>query len=979
MVPLESAELGHIGGFQRPLRAMLGTIILAALHVPLAAAGPVSQDVPVPGGTAAFARALGIDPTPDRGRFMAELSRLAYDAEGRNPTAAAFLQTLRQAFLKGQHPSIKSDGPPELVPVPLTVDVWGTAIFRRRVAPDELVMSIVADRQAALICHGLASLDDETLQFFVDHASVLTRLYERAAPIFAVFSSNLSVRGNRVVPAGGPDAVPLWEAVVGEKVTRPDRFVLALFELNEGRLAYLYDIAGSLDPARRAFLLGSWRSDPAARLDRFRELATAGVNAFKDWHVRTMPYGRSPWDLAMTFIRLGVTETGAPAPPASRAFWSRAVASGDLPDETATAKAFDDTPIDAAWLASFIGDSDVRQRIERLDQIGFAQRLFGEVAAADANATLVAVRAVPHYRMLVLGLERIGVRSPSVYAAAARHAHRLAAVDGIRGFVAQAQFQGSLALVGRMVSVRTIDVAQAETLIDRLAAKPFNEEGRYAGAIARWLQDDLRAVIPISKNDVDDGVDLESLLIGALSGRASGATGHVAVIWEGQQYRLDFGFAERRRLLRVREKQGGLRLDVPIEIAAIARGLSDPNGSLDIPAAIAQLTKLLPDLPRHAGSDVGAGAPIALSGALDGREVARKIIDELTKIERRKDVKREARLGGPLTELADELLGQVLLSFAYAMNVGDPEGAALLAGDISYRHDFGFNIKDGAMRARASWSVPRQEIAPNVPWHVNGSLIGLDIGLASLALRRMNFDHLTGAPKLTSNERDSFTVSVSLLNPYALRDEDRDRIVEGIARGKARVLALATNAGAFDALADDIGMGGARRRASRWTLAHDPDRLLTMFSLSEVLYLGLPAAPGTNRATFGFGPTLDPWGMTSLATAGCVCSRLAPPGQWWLVVGRPQLGVVASAIADLNLYIAARLKEMQMPAALTKTVLAAAMQDFIDEVRPTDAADWLTLSRSAQTATREQIEDYLSAATADGPLVPDNTRTTPRR
>jgi hypothetical protein len=272
--------------------------------------------------------------------------------------------------------------------------------------------------------------------------------------------------------------------------------------------------------------------------------------------------------------------------------------------------------------------------------------------------------------------------------------------------------------------------------------------------------------------------------------------------------------------------------------------------------------------------------PTALIGALDGQETVRKTIDELTKLERRKDARRESRLG---------------------------------------------------------------------------------------------------APKLTSNERDTFAVSVSLMNPYALRDEDGDRIVEGIATGTTRVLALGANPGGFDALADEIAMGGARRRAIRWTLAHDPDRLPAMFSLSEVLFLGLPAVSGGDRPTSGFGSAFDPWGMVALTTAGCVCSRLAPPGRWWLVVGRPQLGVVASAIADLNLHVAVRLKEMQMPAALAKTVLGAAMQDFIDEVRPTDAADWLTLSRAARTATREQIEDYLSAATGDGPLVPDNTRPTPRQ
>src|SRR6185295_6662505 len=66
--------------------------IVAVFQLPLAAAVVVSQDVPVPGGTAAFARALAIDPAPDRGRFMFEITRLIHDnPETRNPVAAAFL------------------------------------------------------------------------------------------------------------------------------------------------------------------------------------------------------------------------------------------------------------------------------------------------------------------------------------------------------------------------------------------------------------------------------------------------------------------------------------------------------------------------------------------------------------------------------------------------------------------------------------------------------------------------------------------------------------------------------------------------------------------------------------------------------------------------------------------------------------------------------------------------------------------------
>ena len=171
--------------------------------------------------------------------------------------------------------------------------------------------------------------------------------------------------------------------------------------------------------------------------------------------------------------------------------------------------------------------------------------------------------------------------------------------------------------------------------------------------------------------------------------------------------------------------------------------------------------------------------------------------------------------------------------------------------------------------------------------------------------------------------------------------------------------ALATDHTAFEAAADAVGVDGRRRRELRWTLVHDPGALLSMFSMTELLSLG----GGDLRA-------LDAWGMIGLGSTGCLCSRLTPPGRWWLLAGRPQLGIIATGIADLNLHVAARLKELHMPAALARVVLSGAVQDFIDEVRPTDEGDWLTLARMSRVATREQIEDYLAVATADGPLVP---------
>jgi hypothetical protein len=966
---------------KRSLLVLLCTVVTAAIPVRLAGSEAAFQDLPVPGGTVALARTLGIDPVPDRGRFIAEVTRLVFDLEARNPSAAAFLQAVR---LKAQAADDKrrgssrpaSNGDPagfDLVPVPLSAEIWSDAVFRRRVAPDELVTTIVADRQAALICHGLTALDDETLEFFADHSSLVSHLYERSAPAFGVFSESIRIRGNRVVPPGsmpgpsdarqpaqrGRDEVSaLWEAVVGEKVTRPERFLTALFELGEGRVAYLYDVVGHLDAARRAFVLGLWMDDSAQRLERFRVLASVGLGAFKDWRLRTMPYGRAPWDFAMAVTRLEVTEGGAPAAPASRSFWSRVLSTADLSEDVpATAKGIDDAPFDAAWLAERLGDSDIRQRVEHLDQIALAQRRFAAMAVADVTAATVAVRALPHYRMLILTLDRIGVQAPSLYAAAARQAQRLSSLANTRGFVAQAQFQAALAILSRMVTVRTVTARQAEYLIERLIAARITEEGRFAGGIVRWVRDDLRPAIAASAA----GETLEAAFIAAVAGQASGEGTSSRLTWEGQRYRLDLGFAERRRLLRVRERQEAVPIDIPIQLGTLARRLtSEAAPAAEIDEAVKRLTKIAELVPKHQRPDAQPGGPAGVSAGFDAHDTLTKTIDELVKIGRSRDVRREARVAETLVDLADELLAHALLSFAYAMNIGDPDGPALLAGDVSYRHDFGFGIKDGPMRSRAAWALARQEVAPGVPWHVSGSLLALEIGLAPLALRRMNFEHLTGAPKLTSNERDTFAASVAVMNPYALRDADRDAIVDAISRGRERVLALATDHAAFEPAADAVGLAGRRRRELRWTLAHDPGALLSMFSMTELLSLG----GGDLRA-------LDAWGMIGLGSTGCLCSRLTPPGRWWLLAGRPQLGIIATGVADLNLHVAARLKELQMPAALAKVVLSGAVQDFIDEVQPTDEGDWLTLARMSRIATREQIEDYLAVATADGPLVPD--------
>src|SRR3954462_3159782 len=97
---------------------------------------------------------------------------------------------------------------------------------------------------------------------------------------------------------------------------------------------------------------------------------------------------------------------------------------------------------------------------------------------AARRAFRVPPRAMIRFRMLRGTLERIGVRPPAIYALAARQAARLGGLEGRRGFEAQAQFQGALAILARAAAVTTFDAARVQALVEQLVALPLTDDGR---------------------------------------------------------------------------------------------------------------------------------------------------------------------------------------------------------------------------------------------------------------------------------------------------------------------------------------------------------------------------------------------------------------------------------------------------------------------------------------------------------------------
>src|SRR5439155_3150612 len=194
----------------------------------------------------------------------------------------------------------------------------------------------------------------------------------------------------------------------------------------------------------------------------------------------------------------------------------------------------------------------------------FGQRVFARTSPAQLPDVFMAVRGFRRYRMLMVTLERIGISNPATYAAPARLASRMSPPDPVRGFLAIAQFQRALALVERMRMVGTLDAAKTEALVNSLLAVPLN--GAYRGGILRWIAEELRRALPSSES-------LDAAMRAALAGPDSAAAAP-RIEWEGHRYRVDVAAAERQRLERVQEKQGGATLDQALALAAAAERLA---------------------------------------------------------------------------------------------------------------------------------------------------------------------------------------------------------------------------------------------------------------------------------------------------------------------------------------------------------------------------------------------------------------------
>src|SRR5262249_44382354 len=135
---------------------------------------------------------------------------------------------------------------------------------------------------------------------------------------------------------------------------------------------------------------------------------------------------------------------------------------------------------------------------------------------------------------------------------------------------------------------------------------------------------------------------------------------------------------------------------------------------------------------------------------------------------------------GKLRRTGDALLADALVSIAYAKEIDVEDDAAPSRGGLGQRH----------LSGTRPWDPPGERTAPGQKWHVEGSLLGLDLGLARVQLQRLDPEMPTRPPGLDSRGRLGFAQGAVLLNAFDLDDASRDAIAAAIGRGRTRVRSL---------------------------------------------------------------------------------------------------------------------------------------------------------------------------------------------
>jgi len=827
-------------------------------------------DLSVTGGTATY-QALGLAPE-ERGTALAILAR-EFHSQGTDRGSVARLLESTLAPPGASRVGLPPGSQPVTIAAPLTADHWREVL--ELPGRTELFPALIANRPALIVCAATLSAD-ASLRRLLDRDRALLRWLVRTAPgAFMTAARGLRIENDRIAVPGGVAAVPIWEAIVQEKVTRPAEFIRALVTHDSGRLAWLYGAVATISAERLATVFG--RGPIEAQIEQTRAMLGAFREGDQNWRIEEHPFLRSVADAWMVTTQVAITG-GQVAAPNHQWLWE---AIFDRPDlsrrEAAAVRRSPATPVTLTWLAAKIASAPPRERRDRFETVRFAQIVFGAAAAADATDVLIALAGHRHYHALLVTLDRLDIRTPRTYARAVEAARRSADRPGREQRLNLIAYQGALAIVERARVSRAITAATAEQLVLSLA-DAVDRDAPAMPAVARWLTTTLADALPplVRPDRWTAQTAYESRFLQALAGPGE-ETNLPIVEWEGLRYRLDLAAAEHQRILEVREQLESPGLD-----AALASG-------------------------------------------------------------------------------QPQQIGDAMLALIYAPALGDPAGPALLGADIITRHQFGLDAPAAARRDTLAWSPPRDHVGDGIPWRVEGALVGLDLGLARLALRRLADNEMPVEPTINLNDQLTIARTILSMNARELTDDHRDRIVRSIERGHQRVAAAAGDLNALIGLAAEAHLSPAARESLPWLISRAPASAPALFALRDLLWLGKPELSQAE---------LDRWGVYVEGLNGRVTTAMPPSTAWEEFGGRPNGGVMGSQSPDLILRLAQETARLRLPARLVPSLLAFAAQDYWHDVAARFPDDWPAMARQALALSSSRVEDYVAALAGNGPLRP---------
>lgn len=834
-----------------------------------------------------------------------------------DPGAADFLESLAEAGIdlegiedrlnRGETLSIAL--PTTVVPLPMTFEWWRQHVaIAQLLPPEHLLRGILADEEASFLYHGLLSLDGPTREYLTATPKLVNVLKDNPA-LFAAYGGSLRVRNGAIDVPGGGQAIPFWEAVVGENVSRPERFINAVLSSDSGRMAYFYDLIAHLDPPRIKFAL-SLSSTTDRRSIRQRVDALYGWFNVPSprWNPTRRPFTRPPFDPALLFVAAAVDVEGKPLAPAWPYLWRAIFDRDDIPDQPEKqlkpAGGTADAPL---WIEQVFGKANPH---ERLDTLLFAQRVFHSAPEAAAPDMLVALRGFRRFSALCLTLERTGVRDPRMYALAVRHASALSAIsDRDQAVSSVSQLQGALAILEYATRKARLSPQQATFLLTSLFDVRLERQGSYGAGIAVWIDQQLKPAVAARRVDGEMTTD-ERLLLAGVVGLPTvillDAPGAL-VEWEGWQYQVHSAPAVFENVMKVRARQGGNAVDPILKLARASAALESVTGHLDLPAEVDVLKALQKELkePPRAADE----APLRVQRVLGDA------VRDLERISASNQVQNVNRVAQELNVIVAGLTADWLRAVTYALNITDPETPLLLGGDVSWKHDLGLSLPDQEARDQTAWGLPQESNDDGI-WHVKGSLLALDLALVSVTLHRVTTGLPTEAPVWGLEDIKAFQRLVPLFNP--LKATDAVTIATAIEKGRERVEQLSRNREDFEAIAGAVNLGPLRRSLLTWNLEHNAAGIMASFSLSDLLRIG-----GDSEAI----RLAEEWGAPALPLNGCLCLSLGPAIDWEVFAGRGAAnGYLAAHSPDLLLRLAEFMAELKLPAAVASDILPVAMQ-----------------------------------------------------